>query len=59
MIASETKNKNIYEEEAAVFTPEAIRHWINELKAKGFKSILIFNDKDNDEFNKVEALLKK
>ena len=59
MIGAETKNKNVYEEEADVFTPEAVREWINQLKSKGFKNILIFNDKSNDEFTKVETLLKK
>lgn len=52
-------DKNIYEKEASYFTPEMTRSLINQLKSKGFTNIIIFNDKLNDEFIKVESLLQK
>ena len=56
---SEMKKKNIFEEESAIFTPEFRSIMLKKLKKKGIESLIIFNDKDNEQFTRVEQRLAK
>ena len=46
LFLSETKNKNIFDEESAVYTPEFRSIMLKKLKKKGIESLIIFSDKD-------------
>ena len=59
LLRSEFKNKNIFKEEAESFTIEFRDTMIKLLKKKGHENLIIFNDKNNDEFNRVEEKLTK
>ena len=59
VVSAEFRDPNIYYEEAAAYTPEDIMVMVDQLKEKGFKNLIIFNDKNPEEFNQVEAKLLK
>ena len=59
LLLSETQNKNIFAEESAVYTPEFRSMMLRKLKKKRNENLIIFNDKDNDQFDRVELRLFK
>ena len=56
---AEFKDKNIFETEAASFTQEFRDTLIKMLKKKNHQQLIIFNDKEDEEFSRVEEKLTK
>ena len=59
MFSAEFMDKNIYYTEAAKYTPEDVMVMVDQLKEKGYKNIIIFDDKNDEQFTEVEAKISK
>lgn len=59
MFASEFKDKNIFKEECLANSPERVNSMIDKFQLKGFKNIIVFDDKNDKEFTMVENRIRK